>query len=190
MCIRDSINVGLNSQSKLGQLFINTSISNPYAVGLSVFGQAIFNGTVQIKSGTPGLGKVLTSDAAGNVSWQTAASTGGGTTAPGYGIEAIEGAPGYNRSTVCIINISSGETTCSEANPGPVNSSTNVSWGNADELFAAGSNGPYGLTCTGPAGGYNKSYCCRVDKSGSSECKYSASTNQAPSSWPSFTSPY
>lgn len=36
------INVGLNTQSKLGQLLINTSVTNPYAVGMVVFGNAIF----------------------------------------------------------------------------------------------------------------------------------------------------
>ena len=70
------INVGLNEQSKLGQLFINTDTVTPYAIGLSVFGKTILNGPVQITTGTPGLNKVLTDiDGTGNVGWRD----GGGT---------------------------------------------------------------------------------------------------------------
>jgi hypothetical protein len=74
------INVGYDSQSKLGQLFLNTSPSNPYAVGLSVFGTSIFNGPVQIADGTQGSGKVLTSDASGTASWQAPAGGSGSNT--------------------------------------------------------------------------------------------------------------
>lgn len=69
------INAGLNSQSKLGQLFINTDLTAPYATGLSVFGKSIFNGQVQILSGTPGANKVLISDAQGNATWGTPSAT-------------------------------------------------------------------------------------------------------------------
>jgi hypothetical protein len=70
------INVGLNTQAKLGQLFINTDLSNPYSVGLAVFGTSTFNGAVQIKDGTAKAGKVLTAvDDNGTATW--ASSTGG-----------------------------------------------------------------------------------------------------------------
>jgi hypothetical protein len=73
------INVGLNHQEKLGQLFINTDTNNPYAVGLSVFGKTILNGAVQITSGTPGKDKVLMdTDGTGNVGWGTVSSGGSG----------------------------------------------------------------------------------------------------------------
>ena len=95
------INVGLNSQSKLGQLFLNTDLSNPYAVGLSVFGKALFNGAIQASSSmlldgslslkgvlnykpggvTPAANQVLTTDINGNASWAAPTSSGGGTTA-------------------------------------------------------------------------------------------------------------
>ena len=65
------INAVLNSQSKLGRLFINTDTVTPYAIGLSVFGKTILNGPVQITTGTPGLNKVLTDiDGTGNVGWR------------------------------------------------------------------------------------------------------------------------
>ncbi len=73
------INVGANSQSKLGQLFINTDANTPFTTGLQVFGKSIFNGTVQILSGTPGANKVLTSDATGNASWATPTGGSAGT---------------------------------------------------------------------------------------------------------------
>ncbi len=71
------VNVGATSQSKLGQLFINTDANTPFTVGLSVFGKAIFNGGVQILSGA-GANKILTSDANGNATWTTPSSGGGG----------------------------------------------------------------------------------------------------------------
>ncbi|MEI6304565.1 MAG: hypothetical protein WCP09_00910 [Candidatus Taylorbacteria bacterium] len=93
------LNVGDKSQSKLGQLMVNTSITNPFAVGLRVFGQALvdslevrgtattttLNATsvnttnIKVTGGSPVAGKVLTaSDAAGNMTWQTPATGSGG----------------------------------------------------------------------------------------------------------------
>lgn len=71
------VNVGLNSQSKLGQLLVNTDISNPFTVGMEVWGKTILDGGLQIKSSSPiQAGSVLTSDTNGNVTWQPA-QTGG-----------------------------------------------------------------------------------------------------------------
>lgn len=67
------LNASLNSQSKLGQLLINTDTVNPYVTGLTVFGKSVFEGGVQIKGGTPGTGKVLVSDASGNATWNPVA---------------------------------------------------------------------------------------------------------------------
>ncbi len=69
------LNVGLNTQSKLGQLFINTDTAAPYALGLRVFGQAEFEGKVVAKNGlqmtqNAGDSKFLRSDSTGNASWQ------------------------------------------------------------------------------------------------------------------------
>ena len=72
------INSGLNTQSKLGGLFLNTSNTQPFDIGLSVFGRAIFNGDVQIATGSPAAGKVLTAlDNEGNVGWATGTVGGG-----------------------------------------------------------------------------------------------------------------
>ena len=82
------LNVGLNSQSKLGQLFVNTSVSNPYAVGLAVWGSSIFNGSVQINSGSPAANKVLVaSDASGTVSWVATSTLGFGSGSAGRTIQ-------------------------------------------------------------------------------------------------------
>jgi hypothetical protein len=72
------INVGPDAvtQVKSDSLQINGSLG---VIGnLIMGGDAIFNGTVKITSGTPGSGKVLTSDTAGNVSWGTVAAAAGG----------------------------------------------------------------------------------------------------------------
>lgn len=55
------INISANAQSKKGSLGLG---------GLAVFGSAIFTGQVKIADGTHGPGKILTSDAAGNATWQ------------------------------------------------------------------------------------------------------------------------
>mgnify|MGYP000408524286 CR=1 FL=1 len=55
------INVGSDFQAKKGNLAVN---------GIAVFGSSIFTGSVKIADGTQGLGKILTSDAQGNASWQ------------------------------------------------------------------------------------------------------------------------
>ncbi len=68
------LNAGLNSQSKLGQLSINTDTIAPYVTGLTVFGKSVFEGSIQIKGGTPGDGKVLVSDASGNATWNPLAA--------------------------------------------------------------------------------------------------------------------
>ena len=70
------INVGLSQQNKLGSIFVNTDTSNPYAIGLGVFGKSVFNGSVQIVDGTQHAGYVLTSDGNGNASWQPLPSSG------------------------------------------------------------------------------------------------------------------
>lgn len=90
------INVGLNSQSKLGQLFVNTDITNPYTVGLSVFGQAIFNNTIKIPTGS-GLHKVLwDADGSGTAQWVATSTLGfGGSSSGGTtGVSSI--IPGTN----------------------------------------------------------------------------------------------
>ncbi|MEK7095441.1 MAG: hypothetical protein AAB917_02165 [Patescibacteria group bacterium] len=75
------LNTGNSSQSKLGQLIVNTNTTSngpgPFAVGLSVFGKTILNGGVQIPAGA-GDNKVLTSDASGNGTWQDATGGVGG----------------------------------------------------------------------------------------------------------------
>lgn len=83
------INVGVDSQSKLGQLLINTDLANPFVTGLKVFGKSEFLGAVEVGStvspasikivdGNQGVGKVLASDANGLAGWVT--PSGGGTT--------------------------------------------------------------------------------------------------------------
>mgnify|MGYP000152093541 CR=1 FL=1 len=47
------LNVGLNSQSKFGQLKVNTDLSLPYATGLFVSGNAVFDNKVGIGTTTP-----------------------------------------------------------------------------------------------------------------------------------------
>ena len=60
------INVSAEGQTKEGALSIlNAFDSNT----LAVFGDAFFGTTVQIAGGSPGLNKVLTSDAEGVASW-------------------------------------------------------------------------------------------------------------------------
>jgi len=90
------INVGLSQQDKLGSLFLNTDTSNPYAIGLGVFGKSVFNGSVQIVDGTQHAGYILVStDAQGNAAWTSTSSlgiTGGGT----GGASGTNGANGYN----------------------------------------------------------------------------------------------
>ncbi|MES2223828.1 MAG: hypothetical protein V4469_02755 [Patescibacteria group bacterium] len=56
------INEGGDIQKKAGNLGVN---------GLASFGGATFTGKVQIKNGTQGEGKILVSDATGNVKWVT-----------------------------------------------------------------------------------------------------------------------
>ena len=76
------INASTSPQSKAGPLSLGTTnppttgsildvIGNIATQGLSVNGASIFNGQVQVRSGTPGLGKVLTAiDANGTMVWQ------------------------------------------------------------------------------------------------------------------------
>lgn len=59
--------------------FIEDSTSNALEVG----GAAVFDSTVKIKGGSPGSGKVLTSDASGGASWQTPSGGGGSGTVVG-----------------------------------------------------------------------------------------------------------
>jgi hypothetical protein len=98
------INVGDSQQNKLGSLFINTG-SNPWAIGLTVFGNSIFHGNVGVgtvnpttkldvngdvrtkgiyitNTGNAPAGSVLTlSDpATGNTVWGPAGSTSNSTT--------------------------------------------------------------------------------------------------------------
>jgi hypothetical protein len=63
------------------KVFIATdTISVATGTKLYVNGNTIFNGVIQITGGTPGTGKVLTSDASGNATWQVPTGGGGGTT--------------------------------------------------------------------------------------------------------------
>src|SRR3989338_3229446 len=75
------INVGASPQSKQGALSLGTTnlpttgtmldvIGVLTTNALGVFGDAHITGTIQIDGGSPGEGKVLTSDASGLASWQ------------------------------------------------------------------------------------------------------------------------
>lgn len=60
------INVANSAQVKAGQLQLN---------GFRNIGTTLLEGPLQITSGSPGNGKVLTSDASGRATWQTPASS-------------------------------------------------------------------------------------------------------------------
>lgn len=69
------LNVGEGIQTKLGSLRINTSLTNPATYGLDVWGITRLYGGLQIGTGTPANGKVLTAtDSQGNVTWTTPVS--------------------------------------------------------------------------------------------------------------------
>lgn len=69
------LNVGEGIQSKLGSLRVNTSLTNPATYGLDVWGITRLYGGLQIGTGTPTNGKVLTAtDSLGNVTWTTPTS--------------------------------------------------------------------------------------------------------------------
>jgi hypothetical protein len=75
------INVGSNSQSKLGQLLVNTDTSNPFATGLEAFGKSIFTAisgspAIQIIDGKQAQGSLLQSDASGNAKWVATSTLG------------------------------------------------------------------------------------------------------------------
>ncbi len=70
------LNVGSSTQTKLGSLIVNAATPIQNAIGLTVFGNSIFNGNLQILNGTQGSGKVLTSDASGNTTWTATSSLG------------------------------------------------------------------------------------------------------------------
>ena len=110
------INVGNSIQTKLGSLVLNAATPIQNAVGLTVSGTSIFNGSLQIMDGTQGDGKVLTSDASGNASWATGGGsssvTSGGNSTTGYwyqiGNMLIEGGmayPGTAKSSTSAISV-------------------------------------------------------------------------------------
>lgn len=104
------VNVGANTQSKAGQLFVNTGTPAPYAVGLQVFGQSIFDNSsagtsaIQIKDGSQGIGKVLTSDASGNGTWMAAGAGSGssGTSVVSMGDVSISSSAPTSWTTVNV----------------------------------------------------------------------------------------
>ncbi len=66
------LNVDSSTQSKLGSLWLNTSIPTANPFGLQVWGKSIFNGVFALNDGTAAAGKVLTaSDASGTAAWAT-----------------------------------------------------------------------------------------------------------------------
>ncbi|MDO8241274.1 MAG: hypothetical protein Q7T51_04835 [Candidatus Moranbacteria bacterium] len=68
------INTSNIGQTKIGGLILNTGGA---VNGLTVqSGSTILKGALQITSGAPGAGKVLTSDASGNASWAASSATG------------------------------------------------------------------------------------------------------------------
>ncbi len=66
------LNSSSSTQSKLGSLILNAGTPIQNAIGLTVFG------SLMVVDGNQGSGKVLTSDASGNASWQTASVGGSG----------------------------------------------------------------------------------------------------------------
>jgi len=78
------LNVGNVAQTKTGELILNTGgapiglIVDKGNVGIGTTGPGAkldVNGQIKIQGGSPGTGKVLTSDAAGLASWQTMTGT-------------------------------------------------------------------------------------------------------------------
>ena len=171
------INVGLNSQSKLGQLLVNTDISNPFTVGLDVWGKTILNGGLQVGSAsaiTPG--SVLTAaNANGDATWQAGANG-------SYDFAFVVGSPTYNFPFVCRILISSGYTECKQSK------TVLSSWTSVPSPFAASTPGVYSLMCIPGASQLNFPACCRTNSvTGTTECKQS---QDLLASWISASSPF
>lgn len=73
-CVFIGYQAGLNNVSS-NQLFIdNSSTNTPLIGGDFSLNRVDINGTIKITGGTPGLNKVLTSDANGNATWQSTAT--------------------------------------------------------------------------------------------------------------------
>ncbi len=67
-----------NSETGSNKLYIANSATNTPLIGGDFSAARVdINGTIRITGGSPGAGKVLTSDVFGNASWQTPASGGG-----------------------------------------------------------------------------------------------------------------
>lgn len=162
------LNRGLNSQSKLGQLLINTDTTNPYAIGLSVFGKAIFNGTVQIAGGSPGVGKVLTSsDNIGTASWQDPGSV---SVAPSCRLIAgTATSPGWQTVPVpseCIDNTCSLALAVFHVTLGTVNTLKSTMITQFSDTFPFGASGPNWWTKPGST---NDGTTCAVGRNGTTD---------------------
>ena len=75
------LNVALNIQQKLGSLILNANTAGQVqnAIGLTVFGTSTFNGSIQVNSGSPKPGQVLTAvDTSGTAAWTNAGVSSGG----------------------------------------------------------------------------------------------------------------
>ncbi len=83
--IEAPINASNNTQAKLGSLILNSNTPVQNAIGLTVFGTTLLNGNIQIATGSPSAGKVLTAvDSTGIATWATAGS--GSTNGLAFGI--------------------------------------------------------------------------------------------------------
>ena len=84
------INVGSSIQTKLGGLILNGSTTSQLSTGLTVFGQSIFDGSIQINDGTAGAGKVLqATDSSGDAKWVATSTLGSGTGTAGAGAQWV-----------------------------------------------------------------------------------------------------
>jgi hypothetical protein len=144
-----------------------------------------------LSGGSSGVSKIV---AGTNVTISPTTGTGAvtinATTTDNYELSVIHGASGYNLTTICRINVSTGAATCKEADSNPINANgTDATWDTTATPFSATTAGNYGLSCTSGASNYNKPICCRINRStGTTDCVFAGKTDL--SSWTSFNDPY
>jgi len=101
-----------------------------------------------------------------------------------YQLSCADGSAGQHYPFCCRIHVRNGDVACRVTN-----SVTGGAWSVVNSPFAAGSDGPYSLSCFKHVGSVNWPFCCRTGVSGATQCKYNTGGGLS-GGWNNAASPF
>lgn len=145
------LNLSSLGQVKDGPLTINALSTAIDDIGLKL------SGKIKIVDDNQAAGRVLTSDANGVGTWQS----------PGYELSCLNGVSGAAYDRCCRVDVLTGEVICKQQASWDPSSG----WFDSNTVFEVSTPGKYSISMNDAVAGWQAITICRMNISGTSECK-------------------